>query len=94
MRAILLPLLALTLACTATTACAQRRISDEQRQAIEQRWQDADRDGDGAIDRAEAEAGLPRVYKNFDRLDSNGDGKLTREELKALAGQFAGRRRR
>lgn len=93
MRLILLSATALALAALSSSACAQRQLSDAQRQKIVERWQAADRDGDGAIDRAEAEAGLPRVYKNFDKLDSDGDGRLTPEELRAMAERFGERRR-
>lgn len=78
-----------------TAACAQQRqLSEEQRQAVQQRWQTADSNQDGVIDRAEADAGLPRVAKNFDKLDADGDGRLTRDELKTMAERFAQRRRR
>jgi len=43
----------------------------------------ADTDGDGALSRAEAEAGLPRVAKKFARIDGDGDGRLTLEEIRA-----------
>ncbi|MGN6093650.1 MAG: hypothetical protein ACTHOL_14965 [Luteibacter jiangsuensis] len=41
--------------------------------------------GDGFIDRKEAEAGLPRIAKNFDKIDTNQDGKLSTDELKQAA---------
>jgi hypothetical protein len=45
----------------------------------------ADKDGDGALSRQEAEnAGLRRIVENFDRLDANKDGKVTRAEIRAL----------
>jgi hypothetical protein len=62
-------------------------------QAPLERMQAADTDPDGMIDKAEAEAKLPRIAKHFDKLDSNGDGKLSPEEFKATASKFAGRRR-
>ena len=44
----------------------------------------ADKDGDGALSKAEAEAaGMKRLVENFDRLDANKDGKVTREEMRA-----------
>ena len=53
----------------------------------------ADRDGDGALSRAEAEQGLPRVAKKFERIDRDGDGRLTREEMQAwLAARRAARK--
>ncbi len=41
-----------------------------------------DKDKDGAISRAEA-AGHPMLSKGFDAIDSNKDGKLSKEELQA-----------
>jgi len=74
-------------------ACAQAQLSDEQKQAALERMQAADANQDGLIDKAEADAKLPRIAKHFDRLDTNGDGKLSPDEFKAMASKFAGRRR-
>jgi len=43
----------------------------------------ADLDRDGALTKAEAEQGLPRVAQKFERIDANGDGRLSLEELQA-----------
>lgn len=43
----------------------------------------ADSDGDGALSRAEAQKGMPRVAQKFDRIDADHDGKITREEIRA-----------
>ena len=52
----------------------------------------ADRDGDGALSRAEAENGMPRVAKKFDRIDTDRDGKVTRDEMRVwLAARRAAR---
>ncbi|HJV50247.1 MAG TPA: hypothetical protein VJ652_02235 [Noviherbaspirillum sp.] len=48
-------------------------------------FQAADKDGDGALTRAEAEAGgMGRIVESFDRLDADKDGKVTRDEIRAL----------
>ncbi len=48
------------------------------------RMKAADKNGDGAISKAEADAaGMKRLSANFDKLDTNKDGKLTRDEMKA-----------
>lgn len=50
-----------------------------------ERFAAADKDGDGALTRAEAEAaGLSRVVDHFDRLDVNNDGKVTQDEMRNL----------
>ncbi|WP_454832813.1 hypothetical protein [Pseudoxanthomonas wuyuanensis] len=87
-----LMLTAVLLACAAP-ACAQRTLSDEQKQALQDRLKAADANDDGLIDRAEAEAKLPRLAKHFDKLDANSDGKLSPEEMRAMATQMAERRR-
>ena len=43
----------------------------------------ADADKDGFITRAEADARAPRLAKHFDEIDTNKDGKLSREEMQA-----------
>lgn len=45
----------------------------------------ADKDGDGALTREEAaNAGMGRIVDNFDRIDTNHDGKVTRDEIRAM----------
>lgn len=45
----------------------------------------ADLDGDGALSKTEAEtAKMGRILDHFDKLDTNKDGKLTRDEIRAL----------
>ena len=43
----------------------------------------ADADGNGLLSRAEAEKGTPRPARQFDAIDTNKDGQLSREELSA-----------
>jgi hypothetical protein len=48
----------------------------------EQRFRAADADASRSLDRAEAEAGLPKVlWRNFDRIDTDADARITPEEL-------------
>jgi len=49
----------------------------------EERFKGADKNGDGVIDLAEAQQGMPRAAEHFKALDTDGNGNLTREELKA-----------
>lgn len=63
------------------------------RSELQERLRTADANGDGFIDRQEAEAKLPRVAKGFDRLDTDDDDRLSIDELKAVA-QRIGRMRR
>jgi Ca2+-binding EF-hand superfamily protein len=63
---------------------AWKKIHRGERQAnAAERFKHADIDGDGAISRAEAEKNAPRLAKKFDQIDSNKDGKLTQDELRA-----------
>ena len=46
----------------------------------------ADADGNGAISNNEAnEAGLDKLIEYFDKIDSDGDGEITKQELKGLS---------
>ena len=51
---------------------------------MREHWKAADKDGDGALSRAEVEAGkMPMMARDFDKLDKNKDGKLSPDEIKA-----------
>lgn len=43
----------------------------------------ADKDGDGSITLAEAQTGMPTLAEKFTSVDSNGDGKVSADELTA-----------
>ncbi len=43
----------------------------------------ADTNGDGLVSKAEAQAN-PRLAKNFDAIDTNKDGQLSRDEMRAF----------
>lgn len=47
------------------------------------RFAAADSDGNGVLSRAEVERALPRLAPDFDRIDRNRDGSVSREELSA-----------
>lgn len=71
-----------------------RLSQQELRASVEDRLRVADANHDGAIDRAEAASSLPRVAQFFDRLDKDGDGRLTIEEVQQVASRFSARRAR
>jgi len=54
-----------------------------QRKHMRMAFKSADRNGDGALDKAEAEAGMPMLAEHFAKVDADQDGKVTREELRA-----------
>ena len=60
---------------------ARKNMRDKMKKRAVDHWKDADKDGDGAISRAEAEASMPMLNRRFDELDANKDGKITRDEM-------------
>ena len=58
------------------------RMKGRMEGAVVERLRNADKDGDGAISAEEAKA-LPMLAEHFEMVDTNHDGKVTREELKA-----------
>lgn len=53
----------------------------QRRAEAQARWTAADKDGDGAISRQEADASLPGLAGRFDSVDANRDGKVGRDEM-------------
>lgn len=59
------------------------RCRTEMKQRFESAWKRADTDGDGMLSRLEAEQGLPRLARHFDRVDTDRDGRITLAEVEA-----------
>lgn len=63
------------------------------REQLHQRFVAADKDGNGQLTRAEAQAGMPRVYAAFDHIDTQRKGFVTEVEITAaIAARLASRR--
>lgn len=66
----------------------------ERQARFEQRFKTADADGNGMISRAEAEKAMPRLMRHFDRVDTNKDGQISRDEITSSRKAFYERRHR
>jgi Ca2+-binding EF-hand superfamily protein len=64
-------------------ARGQRREHGERFREQRERMRSLDTDGDQQLSRAEIGDQMPRLAANFDNLDSNRDGKLSRDEIRA-----------
>jgi Ca2+-binding EF-hand superfamily protein len=63
---------------------ARKEGHERMREHAVERFKTADTNGDGGIDLAEAQTGMPKLAEQFSTVDTNNDGKVTPEELKAL----------
>jgi Ca2+-binding EF-hand superfamily protein len=70
----------LALAPLAATAQVSQDSRSRMVEEIKQRFDKADANGDGALDREEAKA-MPRVSQHFDDIDTDHDGKVTLQEI-------------
>jgi Ca2+-binding EF-hand superfamily protein len=60
---------------------------------LENRFVEADANGDGRLSKEEAKAGMPKVYSNFEAIDADHDGYVTKDEiLSALQHRMTARR--
>lgn len=53
-------------------------------QLVEQRFKAADKNQDGLLTKAEADAGMPRLAKTFERIDVDKKGSVTLVQVKAF----------
>src|SRR5438477_6230952 len=68
------------------SSAALAAVADEghgPRGAMAERLKQADTDGNGMLSREEAKA-LPMISKHFEEIDTNHDGQITAEELRAF----------
>jgi len=60
-----------------------KAMHEKRGEMMREKWKAADKDADGALSRAEIEAGnMPMLARDFDKLDKNKDGKLTPDEMR------------
>lgn len=59
----------------------ERGPREDMRARFDREFKAADKDGDGALSKEEMEAGMPIVAADFAKMDTNKDGKVTREEM-------------
>lgn len=83
-RRLLPALTLLSIACLAFADGVDRHSGGEK---LREKFAAADTDHDGALSRAEAAAGMPRVAKHFDEIDANHDGKLSFAEIASYLAQ-------
>jgi hypothetical protein len=50
-------------------------------------WTKVDTNKDGMVSRDEANANAPRLARDFDKVDADGNGQVTRQELEAAGKQ-------
>lgn len=48
---------------------------------LKTRFAAADKNGDGKLTRDECQAGMPRIYRGFDKIDADGKGYITLEQI-------------
>lgn len=66
---------------------ARKDVHENVRMHGAERFKSADVNGDGAIDLAEAQTGMPWLAGKFSTVDTDNDGKVTPAELRALKQQ-------
>ena len=67
----------------ATTPGARARDPEKMRQKFDERFKKADSNGDDKLSKAEAQSGMPRVASNFEAIDADKDGFVTKAEIQA-----------
>ena len=50
-------------------------------QTLKTNFAKADKDGDGKLTRDECAAGMPRIYRGFDRIDTDSRGWITLDQI-------------
>jgi Ca2+-binding EF-hand superfamily protein len=62
-------------------AYAQASIDPDTLATLKSRFAAADKDGNGKLTREECEAGMPRIYRGFDQIDSDKKGYITLDQI-------------
>ena len=63
---------------------SMKKVAQSMREEQQAKFQAADKDKDGTLDRNEAKA-FPRVVRNFDQIDADKDGTISQDEIRTYA---------
>ncbi|MFX1681019.1 EF-hand domain-containing protein [Mitsuaria sp. CC2] len=85
MKAILTAMAGAVVATLALTTLPAQAQNGKAAQKLEDRFAAADKDHDGKLTKAEAEAGMPRLAKHFDEVDTQKTGSVTLDQVKQYA---------
>lgn len=85
MKAVLTAMAGAVIATLALTALPAQAQSGKPAQKLETRFAAADKDHDGKLTKAEAEAGMPRLAKHFDEIDTQKTGSVSLDQVKQYA---------
>lgn len=88
----ILGVLAVAMPCIAFAAGKQSEAASNSAK-FDQMFKAVDADGDGLISRQEAELKTPVMFDNFDVIDTNRDGGLSKKEIKAFTAALEKKRR-
>ena len=72
---------------------ADNDLAAQMKAKLEERFAKADVNGDGKLSKDEAKAGMPRVYANFDSIDTAQAGYVTLEQIETYLMQKARHRK-
>jgi len=79
----LLQVVALVLALLPTTTVFAE-IDPDTLATLKSRFAAAEKDNDGKLTRQECQAGMPRIYRGFDQIDSEKKGYITLDQILAF----------
>lgn len=66
---------------------AAAEIDPDTLEKLKTRFAAADKDHDGKLTRGECEAGMPRIFRGFDQIDSNKVGYITLDQIITFVAQ-------
>ena len=67
-----------------TSSTSDQSNSSDAAAMAQQRWSAADTDRNGTLSKAEMQVSMPTVAANFSKMDVNGDGQLSQDEMHAF----------
>lgn len=82
-RLLLLPAALITSVLLSVAPC-RADIDADTLATLKTRFAAADKNGDGKLTRDECEAGMPRIYRGFDKIDADSKGYITLDQIIAF----------
>ena len=72
--------------CLCAPCVARADIDPDTLATLKSRFAAADKDADGKLTPEECQAGMPRIYRGFDRIDVDRKGYITLDQIIAFVG--------